>query len=220
MTRLALTLIASAWAACLFAAPPDVEVPAKVTGDPGAFLVITAKTDAKGARFYAVDPGLNLFPAGLLTDPKSTVATGPKGTYRVLVYAGNADGASAPKVVLVEIGGGIPVVPPVKPVDPPVIAPPTGLFYFLIVRADGPASPAFTKTMGDAAWDTLRAAGHKAKDKTATEAAKLGMSPPAGTRLPTVLILREDADGSEVVGTAPLPGDAAGILELPKKVSK
>lgn len=200
-----------------FAAPPEVEVPAKVIGDPGAFVVITAKTDAKNAQFYAIDPGINLFPPGLLTDPKTTVVTAPKGEYRVLVYAGNVDGASAPKIVVVVIGDGKPV-PPVKP-DPPVTPPPTTAFYFLIVRPDGPASPAFTATMGLPAWGDLKRAGHTFKDKTVSEAAAFGVVLPNGTALPCVVTLDNSGENSKIVrGPVPLPTDSSGIVKLPTEV--
>lgn len=116
-----------------------------------------------------------------------------------------------------------PVVDPPKPppvVDPPVPPKPT-VYYFLVVRPDGPASPAFTKTMSLPAWTELRKAGHSAKDKTLTEAVALGVKLPDGTTLPVVVTLQESADkkSSKIVRPAvALPTTDEAILDLPKGV--
>lgn len=114
-----------------------------------------------------------------------------------------------------------PVVPPVPPVPDPPVTPPSTAFYFLVVRKDGPADPAFTRTMGDPAWADLRKAGHLIKDKTLTEAAQLGLSFPAGTKLPCVVTLQETADGKNhkiVRDAIALPTTGDGIRKLPEGV--
>ncbi len=102
--------------------------------------------------------------------------------------------------------------PPVK--DPDIIPPPTPKkFYFLVVRADGPADPAFTQKMADPNWATLRSKGHQVKDKTVTEAAALGIRV---TSTPSVVTLVVSADGkSSTIYRAgvPLPS-GADILKL------
>lgn len=121
------------------------------------------------------------------------------------------------------VGGGAgPVEPPPKkpppdPVDPPpdpVDPPKTGL-YFMVIRADGPASPEFVRVMSDPAWGTLRQRGHRVKDFTATDARRLGAPVPAA--LPAVVTLTVSADGRESVvarGPVPLPTTSDGILAL------
>lgn len=108
------------------------------------------------------------------------------------------------------------IAPPVvdPPVKPPVIIPTT--LYFLVVRADGPAAPEFTKVMSLPAWMDLRAAGHSYKDKTVTEAKALGVTLPAGSPLPCVVTLAVTPSGSEIVrGPIALPTTADAIAKLP-----
>jgi hypothetical protein len=113
---LCLLLLASA----LGAAPP-VELPAEVAGAPGAFVTVRGKTDGKAVRFVALDPGLNVFPAELLTDRKATVVTATKpGRYRLLAYSSVKDDPTDPAIVVVVIGEVKPDPnPDPKPVDPP-----------------------------------------------------------------------------------------------------
>ena len=203
------------------AAPP--EVPKEVKARPGQLVRVVAKGDGEigFTRSFADD---DAFFDELAPKPKEKRYVFQSDKPGVYFLAFWTKGETEGSVCIITVGDGKPVVPPVvpppikPPVDPPV--PPTTSLYFLIVRADGPADPAFTRTMGDPAWDTLRKAGHKAKDRTLAEATKAGFAPATGTRLPVVLILREGADNSELVGTTPFPGDSASILDLPKKAVK
>lgn len=114
------------------------------------------------------------------------------------------------------VGDVLPIPPPKK--DPPVVPPPPPIntYYFLIVRADGPASPEFSKIMADPAWLDVAKAGHKYKDKTKTEATSLlRFTIPATLQLPTVFRLRDDGTASTVVGNPfPLPTTSDGIRKL------
>jgi hypothetical protein len=106
---------------------------------------------------------------------------------------------------------------PPTPPDPPV--PPTGTYYFLVVRPDGPASPAFTAAMALPAWGELRTKGHKFKDKTVTEAKALNLELPAGTQLPCVVTLATEGGVSKIVrGPVPLPLTDAAVRALPEGV--
>lgn len=208
-------------AAPLYAAPPTLTLPPEVTGDVAAFVVVKAKTDGKVVKFVALDPGLNVFPAELLSDPTATVVTSARaGRFRLLAYTGTADGPSEPAVCAVVIGGST-VPPPLPPPDkpPPDNPPPPATLFFLVIRPDGPASPEFTKTMENAAWGELVAAGHKFKEKTLTESKAWGYVPPPGTTLPAVLTLRvEGSRSKEARGPVPLPTTADGIRALPEGV--
>lgn len=194
---------------------------------PGKFADITIEAPA-GAfviwRFYPpvvqradkLDPGRAIFIGKAGTtyvvtaitiavdfDKKKTIVT---DTELSVAFAGPAD--PPPKTD---------PIPDPKPKDPPPPRPVS--LYFVIVRADGPADPAFTRVMGLPEWDTLRAAGHYVKDRTVSEAALLGVT--VGGQLPAVVTLKKSADDktSVVARTAvPLPTTGSGILDLPKGV--
>lgn len=110
-------ILAVALVPSLLCAAPPVEVPGEVTGEVGAFVAIRAKTDGKAVRFVPLDAGLNVFPADLLSDKKSTVVSSARpGRYRLLAYSSVKDDPTEPAVVVVVIGGA--PAPPPKPVDP------------------------------------------------------------------------------------------------------
>lgn len=117
---LPLVLLAGVAAA---AGPPAVTVPAEVKGDVANFVTVKATaTDAKVVKFLALDPGLSVFPASLLADQTATVVVASRpGKYRLLAYAGNADGPSDPVITTVVISGPLPPGPGPgpDPVDPP-----------------------------------------------------------------------------------------------------
>ncbi len=112
-------------------------------------------------------------------------------------------------------GGGTP-----PPKDPPPV--PTGKFLFMIVRPDGAnASPEYTKVIQLEAWDTLRTAGHKISEESHKDAVALGAKIPDGTILPTIIKLKEVANGAIQVGKPiPFPTNSEGILLLPKQENK
>lgn len=208
-------LVLTAVCGLVWSAPPTVTLPAKVEGEAGDFIPVVATTTGEAVKYVALDPGLKVFPSAFLKDPKTTVVLGAKGQYRLLAYTGTADGPSEPVIVLVVIGGA--TEPPKK--DPPKKDPPIGTsgYYFLLVRADGPASPDFTKVVSNPAWNQLRMKGHSVKDKTVTDAKKLGVSLPAGTQLPCVVTLKVDMDGGEssiVRQAVPLPSTEDEINKL------
>lgn len=203
----------------LAAAPGSVTLPAEVRGEVGAFVVIQAQTDGKAVRFVPLDAGLSVFPSELLNNRKVTVVVAAKpGKYRILAYSAAGDEPGEPAFTTVIIGNPQPEPPPVPPGPGPGPNPqPGGAYYFLLIRADGPASPAFTQIVSDPAWNKLRMKGHSIKDKTVTEAAAAGVKLPNGTTLPVVVTLQLSADGttSKIVRPAiPLPDTAAGIEAL------
>jgi len=121
-------------------------------------------------------------------------------------------------VATLTITVGKPAPTPPDPKDPPTL-PTTGL-YFAIVRADGPASPEFTKIARDPAWKSLRDKGHLIKDFQVSDVDRLGIPIPSGTSLPCVVTLQQGADSSRVVRPAiPLPTTSDAILALPQGVN-
>ncbi len=114
---------------------------------------------------------------------------------------------------------------PAPPTDPPVVVPPIkpAPLFFLIVRENGPATPAYTRVMRLPEWDALRDLGHSvldvSRDGFATEyKGHLAV----GTVLPVVITLKNktDGSGSEIVRQpVPLPVDGVGIVNLQKGVT-
>lgn len=135
---------------------------------------------------------------------------------RVLLTAdGVEDGRIVTLVrVVIAVGGVTQPVPPAPHPDPPVPTPVS--LYFLILRANGPASPEFAAVLANPAWGDLRKAGHIVKDKTLGE---LGdeYRVPSGTTLPCVVTLKRSADGRNstiVRGPVDLPSTSEAIRRL------
>lgn len=222
-TLLSLALLAGC-AITASAAPPTLELPAEASPVNG-YVIVAPKTDAVSVTYVALDDVFP-FPSDQLKDARAFVlpAAGlAEGRYRFVAVAAGKGGEQTTKNLVVVIGKGGTVPPPKKkePTDPVDPVEPDAKFYFLVVRPDGPASAAFTKAMSLPEWNTLKAAGHKVKDRTATEATPiLGAALPA-TQLPAVVTLVVSADGksSTIVRPAvPLPTVGGAVLDLPKGV--
>jgi len=95
---------------------PTIELPAKVSGQPGAFISVPAKTESKLVKWVSIDKGLNIFPVDLLKDSKTLVVTSQiQGVYRLFAYVGNEFGPSEPAFTSVLIGDEPAPAPPVNP---------------------------------------------------------------------------------------------------------
>jgi len=95
---------------------PTIELPAKVSGQPGAFISVPAKTESKAVKWVSIDKGLNIFPVDLLKDSKTLVVTSQiQGVYRLFAYVGNEFGPSEPAFTSVLIGDEPAPAPPVNP---------------------------------------------------------------------------------------------------------
>lgn len=205
------------------AAPPNLELPAEATPVNG-YVIVSPKTDAVSITYVALDD-VYPFPSDQLKDARTFVlpAAGlADGEYRFMAVAAGKGGEQTSKLLRVKIGKGGTIPPPKKKEpDPKDPVEPATTYYFLVVRPDGPASPAFTKAMNLPEWNTLRAAGHKVKDRTATEAGPiLGTVPPA-SELPAVVTLVVSADGKSSTIVRPavaLPTVGSAVLDLPKGV--
>jgi hypothetical protein len=206
------------------AAPPSLEFPAENRPENG-YVVVQPKTDAVSVVYVALD-GVFPIPSALLSDkrtfalPSSGLA---EGDYRFMAVAAGKGGEQTTKLLTVTIGkGGTAPPPKKKEPDPKDPVGPATTYYFLVVRPDGPASPAFTKAFNLPEWQTLRAAGHAVKDLTRAEAAAPSVNLPTDpAQLPAVITLVVNADkkGSTIVrGAVPMPTTGAGVLELPKGV--
>jgi hypothetical protein len=95
---------------------PTIELPARVSGQPGAFISVPAKTESKAVKWVSIDKGLNIFPVDLLKDSKTLVVTSQiQGVYRLFAYVGNEFGPSEPAFTSVVIGDEPAPAPPVNP---------------------------------------------------------------------------------------------------------
>jgi hypothetical protein len=95
---------------------PTIELPAKISGQPGAFISVPAKTESKLVKWVSIDKGLNIFPVDLLKDSKTLVVTSQiQGVYRLFAYVGNEFGPSEPAFTSVVIGDEPAPTPPVNP---------------------------------------------------------------------------------------------------------
>lgn len=103
----------------LFLQIPTVELPLKVSGQPGAFIKVPAKTESKFVKWVSIDKGLNIFPVDLLKDSKTLVVTSQiTGVYRLIAYVGDVNGPSEPAFTSVVIGDEPAPIPPAPPVNP------------------------------------------------------------------------------------------------------
>ena len=95
-----------------------LEFPTEFKGDPGQFVTIKpTKTDGKMVQYYAIDPGLSVFPAALLVDPTATVVSAVQpGSYRLLAWTAVADKPSPASLIRVSIGKVNPPMP-TPPID-------------------------------------------------------------------------------------------------------
>ena len=98
---------------------PTVVLPLKVSGQPGAFIKVPAKTESKFVKWVSIDKGLNIFPVDLLKDSKTLVVTSQiTGVYRLFAYVGDVNGPSEPAFTSVVIGDEPAPIPPAPPVNP------------------------------------------------------------------------------------------------------
>jgi hypothetical protein len=95
-----------------------LDFPTEFKGDPGQFITIKpTKTDGKMIQYYAIDPGLSVFPAALLVDPTATVVSAVQpGNYRLLAWTAVADKPSPASLIRVSIGKVNPPMP-TPPID-------------------------------------------------------------------------------------------------------
>lgn len=223
MTRALLSACCLVVCAVASGAPPTLDIPPEIRPS-GQYVQFVPKTDAVSVEYVGLD-GIEPFPSAFLKDSRAFVLDANSlvkdKAYRFVAVAASKTGEQS-RASFVVVNGKVPS--PGDPDTPPPPPPPPAndKFYFLIVRADGPASPAFTKAMNLPEWNTLRAAGHSVKDVTVSEAAHLKANIPP-EQLPAVLtlVVRVDGKSSQIVRPAvPLPTVGSGVLDLPKGVSR
>jgi len=119
----------SRWALLIlfFASPcwaQEVKLPAEVAGDVGQFIRIPASADGPQVRWYAISPGLNVFPVELLKDSKTCVVTAAQpGRYRLIAWTAKSNVPSLAAEVVVVVGGVPPTPVPPTPVPPDPVDP-------------------------------------------------------------------------------------------------
>lgn len=199
-------------ASTLHAEPPKL-VLKDSTKQGSKWIKIEAETPGKIVRFVP-GPGLDPFPMPEALGSKTFVAIWDgKDPWIVSAYTSLNDEPS--DFVTITIGGTTPPVTP--PITPPISPPETSGLYFLIIRPDGPSSPAFTNTMKLTEWEILVKLGHQVKPKTASEAVAFGIK---GFTAPCVAILSISQDGktSKLERIVPFPTTGADILSLPNGI--
>jgi hypothetical protein len=83
----------------------QLTLPATIVGDVGSFVPVAATTEGKAVKFVALDQGLQVFPAGLLVNPKATVVVANRaGRFRLLAYSSIGDVPTEPVIAVVVIG--------------------------------------------------------------------------------------------------------------------
>jgi hypothetical protein len=83
----------------------SIVLPENITGRPGAFITIEAKTECKVVEWVLLDSGLEMFPVNLLANTKTAVVTSTiPGVYRLLAYGALGDIPSKPVIVTITIG--------------------------------------------------------------------------------------------------------------------
>ena len=98
-------IITALLAVSLVGGGPDILLPDRVKAQVGAFVPITAQTRGEVVKFVALDPGLSVFPANLLSDKKTTVVVATKsGSYRILAYTSINNVPTDPAFTTVVIG--------------------------------------------------------------------------------------------------------------------
>ncbi len=146
---------------------PSIALPKEIKGDVGAFIKVSATTGGTEVRWYAVSDGLNVFPAEMLKDSRTTVVTSSApGKYKLMAYTAVGGIPSDPAIATVEIGGVAPVNPvnPVNPVTPvgPVnpITPPDAALQAIVapLRAVTAASDKVKAATLAVAWGDFKAA--------------------------------------------------------------
>jgi len=94
----------------------QLTVPPEIKGPVSGFIPVTAVTDGKAVKYVPLDAGLQVFPPGLLVNPKSTVVVaGKSGRYRLLCYSSVGDIPTDPVITTIVVGDQSPVPPPTPP---------------------------------------------------------------------------------------------------------
>ena len=80
-------------------------LPENITGRPGSFIQVEAKTDCKVVEWVLLDAGLELFPINLLANTRTAVVTSTTpGVYRLLAYGAAGDIPTKPAITTITIG--------------------------------------------------------------------------------------------------------------------
>ena len=94
----------------------QLTVPPEIKGPVSGFIPVTAVTEGKAVKYVPLDAGLQVFPPGLLVNPKSTVVVaGKSGRYRLLCYSSVGDIPTDPVITTIVVGDQSPVPPPTPP---------------------------------------------------------------------------------------------------------
>jgi hypothetical protein len=230
-TRYAAALLVLLVAGAVGAAPPELVLPKEVTGEPGDFVSVPAKTAGKTVQWKAIDAGLKLFPVELLKDSKTAVVSASRpGRYRLLAVTAAGDEVSPFAETVVVIGGVEPIPPPQPKPDPkpdPAPGPAKSFRAFLVYESAKPMTPAqvgvvygreveaYLDARTGGSWQRRDKDTDPAADTTALKSFWAAAKP----KVVSVPSIATDADG--VVTVTPIAPDAtpAGVVAALKMLA-
>ncbi len=140
---------------------PEIKLPEKITGKVGAYITVSAVTNGTTVRWFTTADELNVFPATMLKDTRSTVVSALEpGEYKLVGYTALGDVPSEPSICIVVVQGKTPPTP-VPPTPTPTPPGPTpdpkpdvvpiaekGLRVLLIYNDDDLLKPENAKYLG------------------------------------------------------------------------
>lgn len=195
----------------LFAAPPQLDIPAEVKAQ-GDYVVVTPKTDAMNVVYVALS-GVEPFPSAMLKDPRAFVLPVrglAKGKYAFVAVGAGPQGEQTTARFAVLVGEG-PVPPPDPPKPPPVDPPPPtqGVVWAMFIRPDQPITPEQAMTLRDATAK-LQAKGIQVMNKSLANVTQPSWRAAVqGVQLPAFFVVRVvDGEGVGIVSPRPLPSVA------------
>jgi hypothetical protein len=239
--RSRLLLLALLLPAPLWAAPPQVDIPAEIVAS-SEYVTLQPTTEAKAITYIGLS-GVDPFPAAFLKDPRSFILPVrglSAARYRFAAIASLNDEHTRKDFVVVVGNPPPPVVTvPPDPTVPPLVTPVAGMRVLAICETDTPLPKTVIDAMNSVAvWSYLRGKALKGPDGKTPEV-RMGVDDdlsldnlplhwrllrgklpeqlplsPAGFPIPHVAI--GDADGY-VVFSGPYPGTEAEALALFQK---
>lgn len=211
---------------------PELDLPATISGDVGAFIKVQASTNGEHVRWVALDKGLAVFPGEMLKDSTQTVVmSATPGQYRLLAYTAVGGVPSDPVTVMIVVNGAqpppaptpaptpFPIPPAPFPVPPaPVpVSPVTAPANLWVVMVDDVTqrTPAVAKILTDVQFfNSLRSYGIQVQilNKTDPAAAQFQQMVSSNGGLPIVVLI--DSNLAKTTGHGWI-NKGAGELALP-----
>lgn len=193
----------------------QIKLPEKIEGAQSAFIMVSAETTGEIVRWKSLDAGLNVFPAELLKNTKSTVVTSAKdGRYRLIAWTaidGVPTEAAEVTIVIGKDPGPNPDPGPGPNPDPD--PKPGGPYWIIILEETGQRTADTGVILADKAfWKSVTADGSELRvyDDDEPKAAPFVAITDAR---PALIVTTKNGT---VVAVKPLPKTTAEIKEILK----